>query len=117
MSYKYSDVAILGTDTLYDMSAVKQSILSILKTVKGERLFRPTFGSGLEECLWQPMGEDAAQQIKMEVKSALAQDTRATLQELTVTPDYNNSRYDVSVTLIVSGVEDTLSLQLKKKGL
>lgn len=48
---KYSDVAIVGKDTLYDGDSVRQSILTALYTVRGERIFEPSVGCDLESNL------------------------------------------------------------------
>lgn len=117
MTRTYADVAIVGTDTLYDIDAVKQSIITILKTNKGERLFRPSFGSNLEDLLWRPMSEVVADDIKSEIIANVLQDYRATITELGVTADYINNCYNVMVNISVNGVESSVDMILKKRGL
>lgn len=116
-NHQYSDVAIVGTDTLYDSDSVKQSLVTLLRTQKGERLFRPNTGSDLESLLWQPMSDSTASDIKFEIQDVLLQDSRVTLKELSVTADASNYCYNVSLSVLVNGVESQAELQLKKKGL
>lgn len=116
-THQYSDVAIVGTDTLYGLNSIKQSILTLLKTNRGERLFRPEFGSDLENYLWLPMSDSTADSIHTAIKGLIANEYRATLDTLTVTPDYSNYCYNVSLSVLVDGVETQVELQLKKKGL
>lgn len=117
MNHQHSDVAIVGTETLYDLSAVKQSVITILKTQQGERLFRPEFGSRLEDLLWRTMDDDTASDIHAEIKRMLDWDTRAELESLQVTPDYRNNCYNIVIECKVNGIEDSIELQLNKKGL
>ncbi|WP_298439049.1 GPW/gp25 family protein [Geobacter sp.] len=50
---------------------VRQSILLILRTMKGERVMRPDFGSGLDSLVFSPVGAATAALAEHEVKEAL----------------------------------------------
>lgn len=115
--HQHSDIAIVGTETLYDSDSIKQSILTLLKTQKGERLFRPNTGSDLESILWQPMSDSTANDLKTEIIATIQQDPRCVISELEVTADASNYCYNVYLSVLVNGVESQVELQLKKKGL
>ena len=117
MEHLYSDVAIVGNETLYDIDSVKQSIITLLKTHKGERLFRPSVGSNLEDYLWLNVDESTALDIKSEIMRVVEQDYRAMISEISVTPDSVNSCYNVVLKISVKGLESSVDLVLKKKGL
>jgi len=50
---------------------VRQSILLILKTAKGERVMRPDFGAGLSKVVFEPIGSATKALVKHEVEEAL----------------------------------------------
>ena len=50
---------------------VRQSILLIMQTVKGERVMRPDFGAGLQPLVFEPAGSAMAAMVQHEVKQAL----------------------------------------------
>ena len=47
-----------------DASAIKQAIVNLLLTNKGERLMNPTYGSDIRSYLFEPMDYGTANQIK-----------------------------------------------------
>ena len=54
-----------GINTTYTTrDAVKANLLNFILTGKRERVMNPTFGSGLREMLFQPLTDDAIEQIE-----------------------------------------------------
>ena len=84
-------------------TAVKHSILSILKTNFHERLFQPEFGSNIRALLFEPMNPLTVERIKEAVETAVANhEPRANVLNVNVTPDEENNRYKVSVIFDLS---------------
>ena len=84
-------------------TAVKNSILSVLKTNHYERLFQPEFGSNLRSLLFEQMIPLTVELIKQEVERAIAaHEPRANVLNVAVTPDEENNRYKVSVLFDLS---------------
>lgn len=50
---------------------VRQSILLILQTAKGERVMRPDFGAGLHDLVFEPISSATIARVRHEVKDAL----------------------------------------------
>ena len=50
---------------------VRQSILLIMQTAKGERVMRPDFGAGLQTLVFEPAGPATAAMVQHEVQQAL----------------------------------------------
>ncbi|MGI5400296.1 GPW/gp25 family protein [Streptomyces sp. CA-135486] len=50
---------------------VRQSVLLILGTRRGERVARPDFGAGLEDFLFEPLGPTTAALVRHRVETAL----------------------------------------------
>ena len=56
-----------------DNAAIKQSIISLLLTNRGERLFNSDFGSDIRSFLFEPLDFGTAAQIKMGIRSTIKQ--------------------------------------------
>ncbi len=50
---------------------VRQSVLLIMQTAKGERVMRPDFGAGLQTLVFEPAGPATAAMVQHEIKQAL----------------------------------------------
>src|SRR5262245_26679967 len=50
---------------------VRQSILLILQTAKGERVMRPEFGAGLQSLVFEPLTQATAALVQHQVEKAL----------------------------------------------
>lgn len=116
VNYKYSDLNIKGTKLLRNADFARQAIRTALFTQEGERLFKPNFGSRLEEYLWHTMDDWTASGIKSEIIRIIGQVSElAVLLKTDVIPDYTNNCYIVKLELEVDGVltEDTITIKNK----
>ena len=92
-------------------TAVKQSIVSILKTNFNERLFAPEFGSGIRGLLFEQMNPITEQRLKKEVESAVARhEPRAEVLGTSVKAQEEQNRYEVSVLFNVASEAETQKL-------
>ena len=92
-------------------SAVKQSIVSILKTNFNERLFAPEFGSGIRGLLFEQMNPITEQRLKKEVESAVARhEPRAEVLGISVKAQEEQNRYEISVVFNVASEAETQKL-------
>jgi phage baseplate assembly protein W len=84
-------VAAAGPDdvaTAQDEDDVRQAILIILRTAKGERVMRPDFGCGLQRLVFAPMNAAIKTLARKEVEEALiAWEPRIDVKTVTVTED------------------------------
>ena len=55
------------------LEQTKYNIINLLKTMKGERLGQPTFGSNLYETIFEPMTVDIEARIEEDINQALAE--------------------------------------------
>jgi uncharacterized protein len=89
-----------------DTEDVRQAILLILETTKGERLMRPDFGCGLRRLVFQPMSAALKTLVRKEVEDALiAWEPRIDVASVTVVEHRNvrgalviDIRYSVRAT-------------------
>jgi len=68
--------------------SVRESILLIVGTAKGERTMRPDFGCGIHELVFAPNDTTTAAQISFEVREALIDwEPRIEVMDVETTPD------------------------------
>ena len=93
--------------TVKDTSAIAQAIKSILLTRKGERPFKPEFGSGLQNALFAPLDYATSNMIKGEITSCLGRyEPRVLIKRIICTPDAQNNGYNVELEFKVKGRND-----------
>jgi uncharacterized protein len=67
---------------------VRQSILTILSTAKGERVMRPDFGCGIHERVFSPNSSGTVGQIVSDVRDALVEwEPRIDVLDVDTIPD------------------------------
>ena len=88
-------------------SAVKQSIVAILKTNYNERLFDPEFGTDIRGSLFEQMNPITEQRIKKKVEVALARhEPRAEVLGISVKAQEEQNRYEISILFNVASVAE-----------
>jgi len=104
--YTFDDVAAnYGVTTAepkaVGLAAVHGSIDNILRTMPGERIFLPQFGSGLHELLFRPIDTRTARAIMERVRGAIRRwEPRVKLIEAhsRIIPDPDRNQYRVELT-------------------
>tara|TARA_X000001036_G_scaffold435592_1_gene477094 strand:- start:22466 stop:22861 length:396 start_codon:yes stop_codon:yes gene_type:complete len=87
-----------------DASAIKQAIVNILLTNKGERLFNFEFGSSIRQYLFEPLDFATAGQVSGSIKSTLAKfEPRIGVTDVSVFPNYDDNGFDVELSYVIRG--------------
>lgn len=104
----FSDVDIAfernSIDDIYrklDIAAVRQSVKNIVMTNRGEKPFRPLFGTNIRRLLFELYADILNIEIKEEIKTAISTwEPRAIVRDVKVqaTPD----QYTIAVSIIFS---------------
>ena len=107
-------------DRVYDIEAVYQSIFTILGTVKGERVFRPTYGLNLSSYLFEPCDELTARSILYDIKNVMRLEPRVSLSmsKSTVIPVPEEYMFVITLVFTILGFSDTersLNLTYKQR--
>ncbi|MCK9325191.1 MAG: GPW/gp25 family protein [Bacteroidales bacterium] len=111
----YSDLNQLAPferELVYDVDAVFQSIGNILQTEKGERFFRPEFGSELGGFLFELNDAGTAAMVEKWIVDAIERwDTRLVLDYNRTSVDQNPDNYQMDLLLAFSivGIPGTVS--------
>ena len=90
---------------------IEESIVIILRTDLGERVYRPNFGSRLSELVFEPMNVQTLMLIRLYVEQALDMwEPRIILKEVLADPDPIRGRVDIEIVYQPKNSLDTRSL-------
>ena len=90
---------------------IEESIVIILRTDLGERVYRPNFGSRLSELVFEPMNVQTLMLIRLYVEQALDMwEPRIILKEVIADPDPIRGRVDIEIIYQPKNSLDTRSL-------
>ena len=90
-----------------DASAIKQAIVNLLMTNKGERLMNPDYGSDIRRYLFEPLDYGTANQITGNIKSTIDTfEPRITVLNLRALPNMDDNGFDVEMTYEIRGTDD-----------
>lgn len=105
-----------GINTTYTTKdAIKSNLLNFILTGKRERVFNPSFGSGVRELLFEPITEDIVDQIDNLIRGGVeAYFPTVEIRELEVTlqPDSHTFNIYLNYSVINTNIEDELQINL-----
>ena len=90
-----------------DASAIKQAIVNLLLTNKGERPFNYDYGSDIRSYLFEPLDYGTASQIKRNIISTIDRwEPRISVQDIVAKPNFDDNGFDVEMTYEIRGTDD-----------
>ena len=90
-----------------DASAIKQAIVNLLLTNKGERLMNPTYGSDIRKYLFEPLDYGTSYLIKGNIQSTIDEfEPRISVLRISCKPNYDDNGFDVEMTYRIQGTDD-----------
>jgi phage baseplate assembly protein W len=93
--------------TVKDNAAISQSIVNLLLTNKGERLFQPNLGSGIYSTLFEPLDFGTAGIIRSEIVDTISRyEPRIIVSKVIVVPDFDSNGYSIELNYVIRGRED-----------
>ena len=93
--------------TKKDSDAVNQSVINILLTNKGERLYDAAYGSNVRRYLFEPLDYGVAGSIKSEIRESLSRyEPRVRITQLECEPDFDTNGFDVRLEYKILGRDD-----------
>ena len=92
---------------------IRQSVMLILKTGKGERWLNPKLGSNLKSYAFMEMNRTELNIVKRDIRSCLLSQEPG-LREVSINSecDYNNGILEITVTYRTEEFEDTVTVPL-----
>lgn len=99
--------------------AVKNSLINIAETIQGFRRMAPTFALNGYSVLFEPMDDTTATELGELMVDAIEQwDDRVIVEKIFVFKNYEEQRYDVTMTYrirnVSSSTSETLQLSLNQ---
>ena len=95
-------------------AAVKQAILNLLLTQKGERIYDPEYGSDLKSHLFEPLDFGTAGTIKDEIVRTLKNyEPRVSIDECVVEPNIESNGFDVRLDFEVLSRSDIPAISIE----
>lgn len=102
--------------TFQTIDAIKANLVNYLLTGRGERYFRPTFGSGLRNLLFENTSNRTLEEIEILIREAL----QNFFPELTVTdlglnnlPDQNIVEFRLKFSIAGTRIEDEILINFE----
>jgi len=94
----YSDTGYFK-QTKTTLQQSKYNIINLLKTIPGERLGQPGFGSELHSIIFEPMNEDFSDILETSIRESLAKWLPyINIKNIEITmPNYNINRVNISI--------------------
>ena len=94
----YSDTGYFK-QTKSTLQQAKYNIINLFKTIPGERLGQPAFGSELHTILFEPLNEDFSDIIEDTIRSSLAKWLPyINIKNIEITfPDYNINQVNIAI--------------------
>tara|TARA_B100000945_G_scaffold285037_1_gene255032 strand:- start:838 stop:1230 length:393 start_codon:yes stop_codon:yes gene_type:complete len=90
-----------------DASAIKQAIVNLLLTNRGERLFQPDYGSDIRSLLFEPLDYGTAGRMKSAIVYSLSTfEPRISVTRLECIPNYNDNGFDVELLYNIIGSDN-----------
>jgi phage baseplate assembly protein W len=117
---RYSDLDLNFTihpvkkdiNTLYDERAVITSLKNLLLLNHYEKPFHPEVGSNVRKLLFDNMDSISASVLEKEIRQTIINfEPRVTINQLTVSPDYDNNRFSVTMNFIVGNKTNPINIE------
>jgi len=90
-----------------DASAIKQAIVNLLLTNKGEKLMNPKYGSDIRSYLFEPLDYGTAARVRESITYCITNfEPRVNVGEVQVFPDYDENGFAVEMTYQIRGTDD-----------
>jgi phage baseplate assembly protein W len=90
-----------------DEAAIKQAIINLLLTNRGERFFNSRIGSSLSSLLFEQLDYATASLINTEVQNTLKfYEPRINVLSLNTEPNFDDNGFDIELVFEVTGRDD-----------
>ena len=91
---------------LYDLEAVKNSILNSFLTAPGDKILNPTYGIDIRRYIFEPIDDFTTEVIQDDIETKLpTMEPRITITDVSVIPDEDNNTYYITLTINVPSLD------------
>jgi len=86
-----------------DIPSITQSLRNLFSTSFYERLYQPNIGCNLKRMLFEPIDAGSTVMIRKDIELVIRNfEPRVSLQSVDVIPNYEDQRYDVTITFFMT---------------
>lgn len=87
-----------GVQMVEEEEDIKQSLIILLSTIKGERVMQPDYGANMEDLLFEPLNVSFAQRMSGQIERAiLFFEPRIKTDDITYTQDNENGLVEIRI--------------------
>lgn len=91
----------------FDEQAIRNSLITLFNTTKGQKILNPEYGSNLQRFLFLPVSNDNGELLgDMIVESIRRYEPRTIPDKITVYKDEDNNRYEVDIILTIPALKN-----------
>ena len=88
-----SDLSVAVND-----QAIKDSVMNLVMTTRGERLYQPEIGGNISTLLFELMSDETTYLLQRAIQEVVTNwEPRAVLEAVQVIPDYDNNNYSITI--------------------
>tara|TARA_B110000503_G_scaffold37162_1_gene60777 strand:- start:3183 stop:3626 length:444 start_codon:yes stop_codon:yes gene_type:complete len=96
-----------------DITAIKNSVRTILLTSYGEKPFQPDFGSNITQFLFEPSNPITISLMREEIKRSIKDhEPRVVVRNVSVTDESDSNAISISVTVLVINSQQIVDISL-----
>ena len=98
---------------LIDEGSIKRAIYNLIMTNRGERFFQPLVGGSIQHFLFEPMTLVTQNNIQNAIIETITNyEPRVDNLTVTVSPDYSNDAYNISVIFTLLNIPNPVILNI-----
>jgi len=98
---------------LIDEGSIKRAIYNLIMTNRGERFFQPLVGGSIQHFLFEPMTLVTQNNIQNAIIETITNyEPRVDNLTVTVSPDYSNDAYNISVIFTILNIPNPVLLNI-----
>ena len=109
-----ADVSVAVND-----QAIKDSVMNLVMTTRGERLYQPEIGGNISTLLFELMSDETTYLLQRAIQEVITNwESRAVLEQVQVLPDYDNNYYSITIRFYTKynlEVQQNVNLNLSSK--
>jgi uncharacterized protein len=91
-----------GVKMVDEEEDIKQSLIILLSTIKGERIMQPDYGANMEDLLFEPLNVSFAKRMSDTIERAiLFFEPRIKTEDINFNQDYENGLVEIRIDYLV----------------
>lgn len=97
--FKRGDHGVIMADEEED---IKQSLIILLSTIKGERIMQPDYGANMEDLLFEPLNVSFTKRMSENIERAiLFFEPRIKTEDINFNQDYENGLVEIRIEYLI----------------